>query len=78
MPWRMEFNCMSSISALHVTDKSWGQYKADLGIIKYVAIAQHFEDKCDLYLTFFFSFHGVFLPQTSQRKLVTLSSFYSK
>lgn len=65
MLWRMEFNCVSAISALHVIDKSWGQYKADLGIMKYIAIAQHFEDKCVLHLTFFFSFHGVVLPQAS-------------
>jgi len=35
----MEFNCMSDISAFLVVDKSLGQYEADLGIIKYVAIA---------------------------------------
>lgn len=61
----MEFNCMSAISALHVIDKSWGQYKADLGIIKYVASSQLFEEKCVLYLAFFFNFHGGFLPQAS-------------
>lgn len=60
MLWRMEFNYMIAISDLHVIDKLWGQYKADLGIIKYFEIVQHFEDKCVLYLTFFFCFHGVF------------------
>lgn len=46
MLWRMEFNCMSAISALHVIDKSCGQHKADIGITKYIAIAQHCEDNC--------------------------------
>lgn len=55
MLWRMEFNCMSVISALRVIDKSWGQHKADVGITKYVAIAQHCEDKCALNLAFFIS-----------------------
>lgn len=59
----MEFSCVSAISTLHVTDKSWGQYKADLGIIKYVASSQRFEEKCALYLAFFFGSHGGFLPQ---------------
>lgn len=59
--WRMEFKCMTAISDLHVIDKSWGQHKADLGIIKYVAIAQHFEDKCVLYPAFL----EIFLPQAS-------------
>lgn len=65
MLWRMEFNCMIVISDLHVIDKLWGQYKADLGIIKYFAIVQHCEDRWVLYLTFFFSFHEVFQSQTS-------------
>lgn len=45
MLWQMEFNCMIAISELHVIGKLWGQYKGDLGIIKYFAIVQHFEDK---------------------------------
>lgn len=59
---------MSAISALHVIDKSWSQHKADLRIIKYIAIPQHFEDKCVLYLAFQFSwslFTSTILVQSS-------------